>query len=72
MHQLSWDRASNTLEPIASIDVFRLGEDVKGIAFVKNGKYLVVTTELDEILFFELGRYVPVDSPRFAKNERVL
>lgn len=55
---LDWDRDSHVLEAIASIDVFRIGEGVKGISFVKNGQYLVVSTELNEFLFFEWKAHV--------------
>jgi DNA-binding beta-propeller fold protein YncE len=55
---LSWDRQAHALETIASIDVFRLGEGVKGISFMKDGEHLVVTSELDEILFFKLEEHV--------------
>jgi len=55
---LSWDRQTHALETIAAIDVFRLGEGVKGISFMKDGEHLVVTSELDEILFFKLEEHV--------------
>jgi 6-phosphogluconolactonase (cycloisomerase 2 family) len=67
---LSWDREANALETIASIDVFRLGEGVKGISFMKNGEHLVITSELDEILFFELEEHVATfgNSPAAIQN----
>lgn len=54
---LTWDRESETLEVVGAIDIFRLGDGAKGIAFVKDGTHLAVTTELDEILFYDLDDY---------------
>lgn len=37
-----------------TIDIFRINEGPKGIAFTRNGKQLVTTTMLDEVLFFNV------------------
>lgn len=60
---LGWSRVTRSLARLASIDLFRAGEGAKGVAFVKNGKYIALTTELDEILFFELADYVRGGAP---------
>jgi 6-phosphogluconolactonase (cycloisomerase 2 family) len=54
---LSWNPSSRDFTEVGSIDIFRQGEGAKGICFTKDGHYLAVTSELDEVLFFDLRRH---------------
>ncbi len=49
-----WDAELFSLLPIGSIDVFRIGEGVKGVCFTADGTHLFITSELDEILSFRV------------------
>jgi len=51
-----WGRASVALEKFHSIRVFRVGEGVKGIAFTPDGRSVALTSELDEVLIFDLDK----------------
>lgn len=62
---LSWDPQTLEFTNLGAIDIFRQGEGAKGICFTGDGRYLAVTSELDEVLFFELRRHV-----RFAHELR--
>jgi hypothetical protein len=50
---LRWDESRAELHVAGRIDVYRAGEGAKGVEFTAEGRYLMVTTEFDEILFFE-------------------
>ncbi|MEM6484817.1 MAG: hypothetical protein AAF662_07540 [Pseudomonadota bacterium] len=52
---LRWNEQTRELKTFDSIDVFRLGEGAKGVAFTPSGEFLAVSTELEEILFFRLN-----------------
>lgn len=54
---LSWNPSSRDFTELGRIDVFRQGEGAKGICFTKDGRHLAVTSELDEVLFFDLRRH---------------
>lgn len=55
---LEWSRRDLKLTQLAAILAFRIGEGVKGVAFTRDGAYIMVTSELNEILFFRLGKVV--------------
>jgi hypothetical protein len=53
-----WCPDNATIEHRGSIDIYRIRGGGKGIAFTNSGEHIMVTTELNEILFFKLSRYV--------------
>lgn len=55
---LSWDAKSYEFRQIGKINIFRQGEGAKGICFTQNGSHLAVTSEFDEVLFFNLHRHI--------------
>lgn len=54
----AWDAQGCRLTVVGTINVFRRGEGAKGLAFTRDGKYLAVTSELDEVLFFAVDDYL--------------
>lgn len=52
-----WDPEAQTLQKAADIFIFNghIGEGPKGIAFTKDGMQVVLTTEFNEVLFFDLN-----------------
>lgn len=70
---LGWDPETHTLEHRGAIDIYRVGEGAKGIAFTPSGEHVMITTELNEVLFFKAARYtkrrVPAQ-PRPAAGQR--
>lgn len=54
----AWDAQNCELSVVGSINVFRRGEGAKGLTFTHDGKYLAVTSELDEVLFFAIDHYL--------------
>jgi 6-phosphogluconolactonase (cycloisomerase 2 family) len=55
---LEWDEAERVLHKRGAIDVFRIGEGAKGIEFTASGDHLMITSELNEILFFRVSRFL--------------
>ena len=49
---LYWDESRRKLYRVDSIDVFRIGEGAKGVAFTPDGHFIALSTELAEVLFF--------------------
>ncbi|WOJ98289.1 hypothetical protein R0137_06890 [Congregibacter brevis] len=54
---LEWCPDNAAIKQRGFIDVHRIGEGAKGVAFTNSGEHIMVTTELNEILFFKLSRY---------------
>ena len=42
------------MNKLDTLSIFKIGKGAKGIAFTKEGGQLAVTTELNEVLFFDL------------------
>lgn len=55
----AWRTEPFCLELLAAVPAFRIGEGIKGIAFTRDGAFMVVTSELNEILFFPLDALCP-------------
>lgn len=61
---LSWDQESHKFSDVGKIDVFRQGEGAKGVCFMEDGNHIAVTSELDEVLTFNLRKHAQLfESP---------
>ena len=40
------------------IKLFQIGQGAKGICFTRDGKFIVITTEMNEILFYDYMKYL--------------
>lgn len=58
----SWQEEHQTLKKLGSIHVYngRFGEGPKGVTFTNDGKQITVTTEFDEVLFYDVDQMIPV------------
>ena len=52
---LYYAKEKGTLELIDSFSVFRIGLSIKGVGFTQDGKQVAITSELNEVLFFNIS-----------------
>jgi 6-phosphogluconolactonase (cycloisomerase 2 family) len=52
---LYYAKEKGTLELIDSFSVFRIGASIKGVGFTQDGKQVAITSELNEVLFFDIN-----------------
>jgi DNA-binding beta-propeller fold protein YncE len=50
----SWQPEQRAMSKLDSLPIYRVREGAKGVAFTRDGGQLVVTTDLHEVLFFDL------------------
>jgi len=51
---LNWQAAQGQMTKLDTISLFRVGTGAKGVAFTRDGKQIAVTTDLNEVLFFDV------------------
>jgi len=50
----NWLPEQETMSKLDTLSIFKIGKGAKGLAFTREGEQLVITTELNEVLFFDL------------------